>query len=155
MNKPIRILGIAGSLRRESYNRAALRAMRAGGDRLSAVVSARDCRCSRFVLELGLEVFRHHWPSDCKAVAPDQRIFSRQTRPLLASASSLPPGQHFVFLRGELRSARTSCRSEQTRSQGPRRNRSRPEERRFATGGTRKIGEIVTRTFSSSGHAFA
>ena len=25
MNKPIRILGIAGSLRRESYNRAALR----------------------------------------------------------------------------------------------------------------------------------
>ncbi len=26
MSKPIRILGIAGSLRRESYNRAALRA---------------------------------------------------------------------------------------------------------------------------------
>ena len=26
MNKPIRILGIAGSLRRESYNRSALRA---------------------------------------------------------------------------------------------------------------------------------
>ena len=26
MNKPLRILGIAGSLRRESYNRAALRA---------------------------------------------------------------------------------------------------------------------------------
>ena len=26
MNKPVRILGIAGSLRRESYNRAALRA---------------------------------------------------------------------------------------------------------------------------------
>jgi chromate reductase, NAD(P)H dehydrogenase (quinone) len=26
MNKPIRILGIAGSLRRQSYNRAALRA---------------------------------------------------------------------------------------------------------------------------------
>ena len=26
MNKPVRILGIAGSLRRDSYNRAALRA---------------------------------------------------------------------------------------------------------------------------------
>ena len=26
MSKPVRILGIAGSLRRESYNRAALRA---------------------------------------------------------------------------------------------------------------------------------
>src|SRR5438477_10406145 len=78
--------------------------MRAGGNRLSPVVSTRDCRCSRFVSELGLEIFCHYRPPHRQAVATDQRVPRRQTCSLSPSTSSLPAGQHFIFLCRELRS---------------------------------------------------
>src|SRR4051794_11219048 len=102
--------------------------MRPGRNRLPPLVSTRDRRCSRFVSELGLEIFRHDRLVDREAVEADQRISSRQTRSLFAPAAALPPRQHFVFLRGELQRARDSTPAWKNRRGTSRRGRGRDQQ---------------------------
>src|SRR5205823_6300292 len=48
--------------------------LRTSGDRLPALLSACDCRCSGFASELGLEIFRHARAAHRKTVAANERI---------------------------------------------------------------------------------
>src|SRR5436190_24223817 len=58
---------------RHTIARALVRAVRASGDRLPAFLSTSDCRCSSFVSELGLEIFRHARAAHRKTVAVNER----------------------------------------------------------------------------------
>src|SRR5207245_10465748 len=72
--------------------------MRTAGDRLPPLISTRNCRCSRFVPELGFEIFRHDRIADRKTVAIDERISRREAGPLCASAATVFAGEYPVFL---------------------------------------------------------
>src|SRR6266576_2987947 len=76
--------------------------MRPTSNRLSTLLSARHCRSTQRIPELGLEVFRNDWASLGSPVETDEPVSRRTSRALRASPPSLSSRKYLVFLRREL-----------------------------------------------------
>src|SRR5437588_13067913 len=99
--------------------------MRTSRRRLPPLLSPHYCRCSRFLPELGFEIFCNDRMADCASLAFDQAILGRSPGTLCTSVASLSARQHSLFLCRQLLGEIDSCRSKQALRRGPRRNRSR------------------------------
>src|SRR6266480_7818603 len=77
--------------------------MRPTSNRLSTLLSARHCRSTQRILELGLEVFRNDWASLGSPVETDEPVSRRASCAVCTSAAALSSRKHSLFLCSQLR----------------------------------------------------